>query len=224
MLEARDISFAYSRRPILDGVTFSVASGEAVALVGANGAGKTTLMRVLAGLLFPASGTLKADGFDALRETIRFRRQLGYLPESAPSEPGLTVKAYLKFRAKLKGEQMRRIRHRVLEAMASCGLDELGEARIASLSSGQRRRVALADALLLRPRFLLLDDLFAGIDPTTRASLGKTLTSFAQFATIIVSGHELDELSRCTARFLVLKDGQVSEAKGLQKAREALAT
>ncbi len=224
MLEARDISFAYSRRPILDGATFSVASGEAVALVGANGAGKTTLMRVLAGLLFPMSGTLRADGFDALRETIRFRRQLGYLPESAPSEPGLTVKAYLKFRAKLKGEQVRRIRHRVLEAMASCGLDELGETRIASLSNGQRRRVALADALLLRPRFLLLDDLFAGIDPATRASLGKTLTSFAQFATIIVSGHELDELSRCTTRFLVLKDGRVSEAKGLQRAREALAT
>ena len=224
MLEARDISFAYSRRPILDGATFSVASGEAVALVGANGAGKTTLMRVLAGLLFPMSGTLKTDGFDALRETIRFRRQLGYLPESAPSEPGLTVKAYLKFRAKLKGEQVRRIRHRVLEAMASCGLDELGETRIASLSNGQRRRVALADALLLRPRFLLLDDLFAGIDPATRASLGKTLTSFAQFATIIVSRHELDELSRSTARFLVLKDGQVSEAKGLQKAREVLAT
>ena len=224
MLEARDISFAYSRRPILDGATFSVASGEAVALVGTNGAGKTTLMRVLAGLLFPMSGTLRADGFDALRETIRFRRQLGYLPESAPSEPGLTVKAYLKFRAKLKGEQVRRIRHRVLEAMESCGLDELGETRIASLSNGQRRRVALADALLLRPRFLLLDDLFAGIDPATRASLGKTLTSFAQFATIIVSGHELDELSRCTTRFLVLKDGRVSEAKGLQRAREALAT
>ncbi len=224
MLEARDISFAYSRRPILDGATFTVASGEAVALVGTNGAGKTTLMRVLAGLLFPMSGTLRADGFDALRETIRFRRQLGYLPESAPSEPGLTVKAYLKFRAKLKGEQVRRIRHRVLEAMASCGLDELGETRIASLSNGQRRRVALADALLLRPRFLLLDDLFAGIDPATRASLGKTLTSFAQFATIIVSGHELDELSRCTTRFLVLKDGRVSEAKGLQRAREALAT
>ena len=152
MLEARDISFAYSRRPILDGATFSVASGEAVALVGANGAGKTTLMRVLAGLLFPMSGTLKTDGFDAFREPIRFRRQLGYLPESAPSEPGLTVKAYLKFRAKLKGEQVRRIRHRVLEAMESCGLDELGETRIASLSNGQRRRVALADALLLRPR------------------------------------------------------------------------
>ena len=224
MLEARDISFAYSRRQILDGATFSVASGEAVALVGANGAGKTTLMRILAGLLFPDAGTLKADGFNALRESIRFRRLLGYLPESAPSETGLSVKAYLKFRAKLKGEQIRRIRHRVLEAMESCGLGELGETRIASLSSGQRRRVALADALLLRPRFLLLDDLFAGIDPATRASLGKTLASFAQFATIIVSGHELDELSRCTSRFLVLKGGQVSEVKGLLRAREALAT
>ena len=222
MLDVRDISFAYARRQILDGVTFSVASGEAVALVGANGAGKTTLMRVLAGLLFPASGMLKADGFDAFREPIRFRRQLGYLPESAPVEPDFTVKAYLQFRAKLKGEQSRRIRHRVLEALSACGLEELGDARIARLSSGQRRRVALADALLLRPRFLILDDLFAGIDPATRASLGRTLVSFSQFASIIVSGHELDELSRCTSRFLVLADGRVTEAKGLAGAREAL--
>ncbi|MBP5212312.1 MAG: ATP-binding cassette domain-containing protein, partial [Pyramidobacter sp.] len=148
--------------------------------------------------------------------------QLGYMPESAPVEPGLTVKAYLKFRAKIKGEQSRRIRHRVLEAISTCGLDELGDVSIEHLSNGQRRRVALADALLLRPRYLLLDDLFAGIDTGTRASLGQTLASFAQFASIIVSGHELEELARCTSRFIVLKDGRAVEAKGLQGVREVM--
>ena len=222
MLDVRDISFAYARRQILDGVNFTVASGEAVALVGANGAGKTTLMRILAGVLLPGSGMLKTDGFDVFREPIRFRRQLGYMPESAPVEPDLTVKAYLKFRAKIKGEQSRRIRHRVLEALSTCGLEEQADTLVANLSNGQRRRVALADALLLRPRYLLLDDLFAGIDPETRASLGQTLASFAQFASIIVSGHELEELAKCTSRFIVLKDGRVVEASGVQGVREAM--
>ncbi len=222
MLEARDIAFAYARRRILDGATFSVASGETVALVGANGAGKTTLMRILAGLLLAASGSIMADGIDVRREPLRYRRQLGYMPESAPVEPWLSVKEYLKFRARLKGEQGRKIRHRVMEALEACALEDIGEARIGSLSNGQRRRVALADALLLRPRFLLVDDLFAGLDSSARATVAKALSSVSQFASIMVSGHELEELDRCASRFLVLKDGKIEEAKGVAAARKAM--
>ena len=222
MLEARDIAFAYDRRRILDGVTFKVASGETVALVGANGAGKTTLMRLLAGLLVPASGTLRVDGFDAFREPIRYRRMLGYLPESTSAEPDLTVKAYLKFRAKLKGEQSRKIRHRVMEALEACALVESADVRIRKLSNGQRRRVALADALLLRPRILLADDLFAGIDTATRTSLVQAIGTFSQFASVVLSGHELDDLGRCATRFLVLKDGRIMEVKGAAGTRVAL--
>lgn len=222
MLDVRNIAFAYARRQVLDGATFSVASGETVALVGANGTGKTTLMRVLAGFLYTASGTIRADGFDIMKEPLRYRRMLGYLPESAPVDPAPTVKAYLKFRARLKGEQNRKIRHRVLEAMEACALDGLGDARIGRLSNGQRRRVALADALLLRPRFLLADDLFAGLDPAAREMIRRTLSSFSQFATIIVSGHELDDIGKCTARFLVLKDGRIEEARGVDGARKAM--
>ncbi len=224
MLEARGISFAYARRQVLDGATFSVASGETVALVGANGAGKTTLMRILAGILLPSSGQLRADGFNAFRETLRFRRLLGYMPEQTPVEPELTVKAYLKFRARLKGEQVRKIRHRVLEAMEACSLGDLADTRIRLLSHGQRRRVALAAALLLRPRFLLADDLFAGIDPATRQSLGQTLAAFSQFASVVVSGHELEDLGRVASRFLVLKDGRIAEAGNAAAARKALGT
>ena len=224
MLEVRDITFSYARRRILDGATFSVASGETVALVGANGAGKTTLMRILAGLYLPSSGSLRADGFNVFREPIRFRRQLGYLPESAPMEPGFTVKGYLKFRARLKGEQNRRIRHRVFEALAACGIEDLADMRITHLSNGMRRRVALADALLLRPRFLLADDLFAGIDPAARTALGQTLVSFSQFASVVVTGHELEDLARCATRFLVLKGGRLEEVKGAAGARMALAS
>ena len=213
MLEVRNISFAWGKTPLLDDVTFSVSPGEVAALVGANGAGKTTLMKILAGVILPASGTVLADGNDTFANPLRFHRMMGYLPENCPAEPDMTVKNYLTYRARLKGEMVKKIRHRVQEAMSICGLDARADSRIGRLSLGLRKRVALADALLLRPRFLLLDDLLAGLDPVTRASLGRILSTVAMFAAIVVSGHELEEMETYTSKFLVLKDGRMLGAK-----------
>ena len=213
MLEARNISFAWGDAPLLDDVTFSVAPGEVAALVGANGAGKTTLMKILAGVMLPSSGMVLADGNDAFATPIRYHRMIGYLPENCPVELDMTVKAYLTYRAQLKGEMTKKIRHRVQEAISLCGLGRLADGRVGRLSFGQRKRVALADALLLRPRFLLLDDLLAGLDAVTRASLGRILASVAMFAAVVVSGHELDELETYAGKFLVLKDGRMLAAK-----------
>ena len=213
MLEVKHISFSWGRVPLLDDVSFTVAPGETVALAGANGAGKTTLLRILAGVCVPASGTVVGDAVDMLRTPLRYRRLLGYLPESAAVEPGMTVKDYLKYRANLKGEVPKKIRHRVLEAMDLCGLSARADARVDALSQGLRKRVALADAILLRPRFLFLDDLLAGLDAGTRLSVGRILRSVSSFAAIVVSGHELDELQELSTKFLVLKDGRLLGAK-----------
>ena len=213
MLEVQDISFAWGKAPLLDGVTFSVAPGEVAALVGANGAGKTTLMKILAGVIFPTSGTVKADGPDTFSSPMRYHRVMGYLPENCPAELDMTVKQYLTYRARLRGEMTKKIRHRVQEAISLCGLAAQADMRIGRMSFGQRKRAALADALLLRPRFLLLDDLLAGLDAVTRASLGRILASVATFAAVVVSGHELDELEAHASKFLVLKDGRMLGAK-----------
>ena len=213
MLEVKHISFSWGRAPLLDDVSFTVAPGETVALVGANGAGKTTLLRILAGVCLPSSGTVVADAADMLRAPLRYRRLLGYLPESAAVEPGMTVKGYLKYRANLKGEMQKKIRHRVLEAMELCGLAARADARVDDLSQGLRKRVALAEAILLRPRFLFLDDLLAGLDAETRLSVGRILRSVSSFAATVVSGHELDELEGFATNFLVLKGGRLQNAK-----------
>lgn len=213
MLEARNISFAWGDAPLLDDVTFSVAPGEVAALVGANGAGKTTLMKILAGVILPSSGTVLADGIDTFENPLRYHRQMGYLSERCPAEPDMSVRQYLTYRARLKGEMTKKIRHRVQEAISLCGLGQQADGRVGRLSFGQRKRVALADALLLRPRFLLLDDLLAGLDAVTRASLGRILASVAMFAAVVVSGHELDELEAYAGKFLVLKDGRMLGAK-----------
>jgi ABC-type sulfate/molybdate transport systems ATPase subunit len=157
-----------------------------------------------------AAGTAVFDGVDMLEEPLRHRRHLGWLGEAAPADGDLTVKAYLKYRAKLKGEQSRKIRHRVREAMSICGVADIGEALIGNLSRGQRKRVALADAVLLRPRLLLLDDVFAGLDDVSREAVVSMMSSFKVFATVIVSGHERDWFERAGARILELKGGKVS--------------
>ena len=210
MFEVRNIVFSRGGAEILSGTSFSAASGEVVAVVGANGAGKTTLLKILAGIWLPTGGTAVVDGVDIIEEPIRHRRRLGWLGETAPADDDMTVKAYLKYRARLKGEQLRKIRHRVREAMAVCALEQLADRRIAHLSHGQRKRVAIAEAMLLRPRLLLLDDPFAGIDEDARRSVADTIASMRSFATVIIAGHERDWFERIGARIVELKDGRIA--------------
>lgn len=210
MFEVRNVCFARSGVDILSGVTFSVDSGEVVAITGGNGAGKTTLLKVLAGIWLPSAGSVVADGSDVFAEPMRHRRRLGWLSESAPAEDGLTVRSYLKYRARLKGEQSRKIRHRVREAMSVCAIEPLSGTRIGRLSRGQRKRVALAEAVLLRPRLLLLDDVFAGLDAETCKSVAEMVRSFRSFASVIVTGHETGWFERIGARVLEIKSGRIA--------------
>ena len=210
MFEVRNIRFSRRGVEILSGVTFSVATGEVVAVTGENGAGKTTLLKILAGIWMPSSGTAVADGMDFRNEPVRYRRRLGWLGETAPADDDLTVEAYLKYRARLKGEQSRKIRHRVREVLSSFSLDSLVDVQVGSLSRGQHKRVAFAEAVLLRPRLLLLDDVFAGLDAESRESVASLLDSFRSFASIVVSGHEAEWFSRIGARMLELKDGRIA--------------
>jgi ABC-2 type transport system ATP-binding protein len=207
MLEAKDLSFTYSRRPVLRNVSFAVGQGEVLAVAGANGAGKTTLLRVLATLAVPDSGKVTFDGTDIFAKSLKYRRQLGYLSESAALYEDMTAGEYLNYRARLKGEPRKRIRRRVGEAVEMCRIGESVDVPIRLLSAGFRRKVALADALLLRPRVLLLDDFLAGLDASMRLSCGEILSAVAQFSSVVITGHELETIVGLSTRVLILKDG-----------------
>lgn len=210
MYEVRNISFTYSRRKVLRDVSFVVSPGEAVGVVGVNGAGKTTLLKVLATLAQPDGGQVLIDGQDALEKPLRYRRQLGYMSEAPALYDEMTVKEYLEYRAALKGEAEKRIRRRVGEAAEMCAVTGVLKAPIRTLSFGMKKRVALADAVLLRPRVLLLDDFLAGLDSPMREAAGDVISTVAAFASVIVTGHEIADLARWTTRFLVLSGGVVS--------------
>ena len=210
MIEVRNLAFTYQSRPVLRDVSFVASPGEVVCVVGVNGAGKTTLMKVLATLAVPDSGRIVLDGQDALARPLRYRRQIGYLPEVPAFYDEMTVKEYLRYRANLKGEPAKRVRRRVSEAAEMCRVSDFMRMPLKILSLGLRKRVALADALLLRPRVLLLDDFLAGIDPSMRRAAGDILSSAAAFSCVIVTGHELVDFAKWATRFLVLRDGVVS--------------
>ena len=210
MYEVRDIGFSYRSKPVLRGVSFVVSPGEIVSVAGQNGAGKTTLLRVLANLAMPDSGNIFMEGADALQYPVKYRRQIGYMPEIPALYEDMTVKGYLRYRAALKGESDKRVRRRIGEAAEMCQITDFLKSGISSLSLGLKRRVALADAILLRPRVLLLDDFLAGLDRTMREAAGSILSAVAASSYDITTGHEIEELARWSTRILVLSDGVVA--------------
>lgn len=210
MLEVRNLAFSYRSDPVLRDVSFVASPGEVVTVVGGNGAGKTTLLRILATLAVPESGLVLSDGANAFDRPLRYRRQLGFLPEDPQPYDDMTVKEYLAYRAVMKGEPSKRIRRRVTEAAEMCRLTNVMRSSIRRLSQGMRKRVALADAILLRPRVLLLDDFLAGLDTAMRDEAGMVLSEAAAFSSVIVTGHELSDFVRWTTRFLVLRNGVIA--------------
>lgn len=207
MLEVRNLSFSYRRREVLKNVSFVASPGETVSIVGVNGAGKTTLLKTLATLFVPDSGSILFDGHNAGEEPMKFRRQLGYLPEEPALYEDMTVRDYLDYRAQLKGEMEKRIRRRIDEALEMCRLKEVAKTTIKKLSYGLKKRVQLADALMLRPRVLLLDDFLSGLDRPMRLQVAEILKSAAAFSSVIATGHDIEDMAKWTTRFLILKDG-----------------
>lgn len=209
MLEVRNIAFGYVKLPILRDVSFVVSPGEIVSITGSNGCGKTTLLRVMATLLMPTAGQVVYDGKDAFSDTLKYRKQLGYLPEKVALYEDMSVKEYLNYRAKIKGEVFKRIRRRVSEAAALTRVEDLLRKPIKNLSYGQKKRVALADALLLRPRILLLDDFLAGLDGEMREAMGDILKEAAAFSSVVTTGHELEEMKKWSSRVLRIDGGRI---------------
>ncbi len=210
MYEVRNIAFSYSDRKVLRDVSFVVSPGEVVAIAGENGAGKTTLLRILATLAFPEAGTVVYDGQDAFEKPLRYRRQLGYLGETPALYEDMSVREYLEYRAELKGETPKRIRRRLEEASQMCQISRELKLHIRNLSLGMKKRVALADALLLRPRILLLDDFLAGLDYAMRETARAIIANVASFSSVIATGHEIADLAAVATRFLVLSGGTVA--------------
>jgi len=203
MLVLRGIVRAFGRRRAVAGVSFEVAAGEAVLLVGRNGAGKTTLLRIATGFLDPDEGEVIVDGIALARDRARAQARLGYLPEHAPAPGELTVHDHLYLRAR----QKRVAAAGLLRAIELAGLGDTTRQRIATLSKGFRQRVGLADALLGDPPLVILDEPTSGMDPIQVSQLRHHLVAAARDRAVLVSSHAVADLEPLATRVAVLRDG-----------------
>jgi ABC-2 type transport system ATP-binding protein len=191
-------------------VSFAARRGEVLGLLGENGAGKTTALRILAGYLTPTTGSAEIAGCDVVTDSLAARAQVGYLPEQVPLPRELRVREYLRYRAELKGVPARALTRTVEATLAEVGLAEASPRLIGQLSKGYRQRVGLADALLHRPKVLLLDEPTDGLDPNQRREALQLIARLGQEHAVILSTHVLPEIESVCQRVVILSRGRVA--------------
>ena len=209
MIEVEDLTKRYAGTTAVAGVSFAVARGEIVGLLGQNGAGKSTIMRILSGFMPATSGTVRVAGFDVFTQADEVRRRIGYMPENNPLHRDMRVREYLKFRARLKGLSRALSRERVDVVMQQCGLTDVQRRVIGHLSKGYQQRVGLADALVHEPELIVLDEPTIGLDPHQIRSVRQLIKDLGKNHTVLISTHILPEVEMTCSRVLILHDKKI---------------
>jgi ABC-2 type transport system ATP-binding protein len=209
MIEVQSLSRFYGSHRAVDNVSFSIAENTVVGVLGLKGAGKTTTLKVIAGLLQPSSGTVKIDGVDLTEAPVSFRQRISFLPETPPLYTEMTVTSYLRYLGELRGMARRDLDGRLPEVIARCQLAGQTHRVIEELSHGYRKRVGIAQAIIHRPRVVILDEPISGLDPVQIVEMRKVIRSLGDEATVLVSSHILPEVSETCHRILVLRKGRL---------------
>ena len=198
-------------------VSFSVEPGEVVGLLGHNGAGKSTIMKMLTGFIEPSEGEVLVDGMSIHEEPELVRESIGYLPESPPIYPELSVLDYLFFAARMRG---RRSEDEVYNALSATNLESKALEPIATLSRGFKQRVGVAQAILHRPRLLILDEPSNGLDPKQNQEMRDLILTLAKEATVILSTHVMQEVDAICDRVLIMSAGKLTVDENLRDLTE----
>lgn len=197
----------YGPQKALDGVSFSVGTGEVVGFLGPNGAGKSTMMRILTCYLPPSAGSATVCGFDTGRDSLKVRRHVGYLPEHNPLYLDLYVPEYLDLVAGMHG-----LRHRgprVKEMIELVGLGPERHKRIGALSKGYRQRVGLAQAMIHDPEVLILDEPTSGLDPNQLVEVRSLIKRMGEKKTVMLSTHIMQEVEAICDRVIIIDRGKL---------------
>ncbi len=209
MIEVQHLTKRYGRVTAVDDVSFRVERGEILGFLGPNGAGKTTTMRILTGYMPATEGRATVAGYDVFDQPIEAKRRTGYLPETPPLYPDMTVREYLDFVARIKGVPPAERATRVDAVMRRTHVDDVAARHCGKLSKGYRQRVGLAQAILHNPEVLILDEPTAGLDPKQIIETRDLIRGLAGDHTIILSTHILPEVSQTCQRVVIINKGRV---------------
>ncbi len=209
MIEVQHLTKRYGPTTAVDDVSFRVERGEVLGFLGPNGAGKTTTMRVLTGYMPPSEGKAIVAGYDVFTQPIEAKRRTGYLPETPPLYPEMTVRDYLMFVARIKGVPRADRKARVNTVMERTRVADMANRHCSKLSKGYRQRVGLAQALMHNPDVLILDEPTAGLDPKQIIETRQLIKDLGGDHTVILSTHILPEVSQTCHRVVIINKGRV---------------
>jgi len=209
VIEVQHLTKRYGRVTAVHDVSFRVERGEILGFLGPNGAGKTTTMRILTGYMPATEGNAIVAGFDVFEQPIEAKRRTGYLPETPPLYPDMSVSEYLDFVAKIKGVASADRRARVQYVMGRTRITDMANRLCGKLSKGYKQRVGLASALIHNPDVLILDEPTAGLDPKQIIETRELIKELAGDHTIILSTHILPEVAQTCQRVVIINKGHV---------------
>jgi len=207
MIRVEELTKDYGARRAIDQLTFNADKGEVLGFLGPNGAGKTTTLRILSGYMPPTSGKAEVAGFDVVEQSLEVRRRVGYMPETVPLYPEMTVFDYLKFMADLR--HMPDAEDRVDDALEMVHMGDRAGGYIGNLSKGMRQRVGLAQALIHKPDVLILDEPTIGLDPVQIIEVRNLIREIGRDHTVLLSTHILSEAQQLCHRVLIINKGKI---------------
>ncbi len=209
MIEVQHLTKHYGPVTAVHDVSFKAERGEILGFLGPNGAGKTTTMRIITGYMPPTDGKALVAGYDVLEQPLEAKRRTGYLPETPPLYPDMTVSDYLMFCARIKGVPRGDRANKVKATMDRTRIADMATRQCAKLSKGYRQRVGLAQALLHNPDVLILDEPTAGLDPKQIIETRRLIKELGGEHTVILSTHILPEVSQTCQRVVIINKGRV---------------
>lgn len=209
MIRVQNLTKWYGSHLAVDNISFHVEEGEIVGFLGPNGAGKSTTIRILTCYQPASSGSATINGHDVFTESMAVRREIGYLPESAPLYPEMRVFEYLTFRAKLRGLRKGERASAVRYAAERCWVSDFIDRPIGQLSKGMKQRVGLAETLIHDPKVLIFDEPTIGLDPTQIRETRRLLKELGQRHTVLLSSHILPEVEAVCDRTIIISEGRV---------------
>lgn len=209
MISVRDISKSFGPIRAVRGVSFELVPNQVAGLLGPNGAGKSTTIRMITGFLAPDKGSISLAGHCVRTDPAVAKSHIGYLPEHAPIYPEMSVKGYLKHRARLLGVEAKECAKAADRAIEMCQLRGMDRRRVGTLSKGYKQRVGLAGALVHDPPILVLDEPTNGLDPTQIREARALIRELAQRKTMLICSHILPEIERICDRVMIMNQGSI---------------